>query len=142
MSWKWICNAAGGGRAIALKATDSEVDDTVDGSFDVVLAVLVGRRVSLLREKQLRGLDVRSTTKHVGGAVVGVVVVVGGGVVRAIALKATDALVDDTVGDTVDDTVDGIVDVVVRAGLGLVVRSVAVKCKSNLLKLSNLASIR
>ena len=38
-----------------------------------------------------------------------------------------------------DDTVDGIFDV----GLaGLVVLSVAVKCKSNLLKLSNLASIR
>ena len=40
-----------------------------------------------------------------------------------------------------DDTVDGVFDVVL-AGLGLVVRSVAVKCKNDLLKLSNLASIR
>jgi len=46
------------------------------------------------------------TTKHVGCTVVAVVVVVGAG--RAIALKATDTLVDDTV----DDTVDGIFDVV------------------------------
>jgi len=35
----------GGGRAIALKATGSAVDDTVDGIFDMgVLAVLGGRR--------------------------------------------------------------------------------------------------
>jgi len=59
----------------------------------------------------------------------------GGG--RAIAWKATDASLDVTV----DDTVDGIFDVGL-AGLGLVVLSVAVKCKSNLLKLSNLSSIR
>jgi len=52
---------------------------------------------------------------------------------RAIALKATDA--------SVDDTVDGIFDVGL-AGLGLVVLSVAVKCnlQSNLLKLASLAS--
>jgi len=40
----------------------------------------------------------RLTTKHVGGTVVVVVVGVG----RVIALKATDASVDDTVGVTVD----------------------------------------
>ncbi len=56
----------------------------------------------------------------------------GGG--RAIAWKATDASLDVTVD------VDGIFDVGL-AGLGLVVRGVAVKCKSDLLKLSNLASI-
>eukprot|EP00532_Pseudo-nitzschia_australis_P019010 CAMPEP_0168309714 /NCGR_PEP_ID=MMETSP0142_2-20121227/66425_1 /TAXON_ID=44445 /ORGANISM="Pseudo-nitzschia australis, Strain 10249 10 AB" /LENGTH=130 /DNA_ID=CAMNT_0008262453 /DNA_START=389 /DNA_END=781 /DNA_ORIENTATION=- len=118
------------GRAISLKATDAALDDTVDGICDVdVLAVLV--LGVLVVERRQRGLDWRLTTKHCGDTVV--VGVVVGGVGRAIALKATDASVEDTV----DDTVDGIFDVVL-AGLGLVVLSVAVK--SNLLKRASLAS--
>ena len=106
----------GGGRAIAWKATDASVDDAVDGIFDVVLAVLV----VLVEELRQLGLDWRLTTKHDGGTVV----VVGGGGGRAIALKATDASVDDTGDDTV------------------FVLGVAVNLQSNLLKQSNLASIR
>jgi len=121
------------GRAIARNATDTSLDDTVEGSFGLRVDVLAGRcRVSLLWEKQRQlGLDWRLTTKHVDGTVVVVVVVVvvvgggGVGVGCAIALKATDA------------SVDGIFDVVL-AGLGPVVRCVAVK--SNLLKRASLAS--
>jgi len=98
-----------------LKATDASVDDTVDGIFDVVLAVLV---VLVVEERRQLGLDWRLTTKHGGGTVVVVVVGGGGGGVgRAIALKATDASVDDTV----NDSVDGIFDVVLAVLLVLVV---------------------
>ena len=126
-----VVDGLGGGCAIAWKATDASVDDAVDDTVDGIFDVggLAGRyRVSLLREeRRLRVLDVRLTAKHGDGTVV----VVGAG--RAIALKATDA--------SVDDTVDGIFDVGL-AGLGLVVLSVAVKCnlQSNLLKLASLAS--
>ena len=102
----------GAGCAIAWQATDASVDDTVDGICDVVLAVLV---VLVVEERQQLGLDWRLTTKHVDGTVVVVVVGVG----CTIALKATDA--------SVDDTVDVNVDV-------LVLYSVAVKC--NLRKLA------
>jgi len=99
------------GRAIALKATGALVDDTVDdtgaGIFNVgVLAVLVLDVLLVVEERQQRGLDWRLTTKHVGGAVVVVVVVDGRGGGRAIALKATDA--------SLDDTVDGMVGVMVE----------------------------
>ena len=98
------------------------MDDTVDGIFDV--GGLAGRyRVSLLREK-LRGCDVRVTAKR--GAVA---VLVG----RAIALKATDASVDDTGDDTVGDN-----DADLRlVGLGVAVKS---NLQSNLLKRAALAS--
>jgi len=62
------------GRAIALKATDASLDDTVDGIFDVVLAVLV-LVVLVVEERPHQGLDSRLTAKHVGGTVVAVVVV-------------------------------------------------------------------
>jgi len=97
----------GGGRAIALKATDASADGTVDGIFDVVLAVLV-LVVPVGEERRQLGLDWRLTTEHGGGTVVVVVVGGGGGVGRAIALKATDASVDDTV---------------IGLGLGLAVRN-------------------
>jgi len=65
--------------------------------LDVVLAVLV-LVVPVGEERRQLGLDWRLTTEHGGGTVVVVVVVGGGGGVgRAIALKATDASVDDTV---------------------------------------------
>jgi len=67
-----------------------------------------------VEERRQLGLDWRLTTKHGG---VTVVVVVGGGVGRAIALKATDA----SVNDTGDDTVDGIFDVGVLAVLVVLV---------------------
>jgi len=87
----------------------------------VVLAVRV--HVDLVEERQQRGLDWRLATKHVGGTVVVVV-----GVGRAIALKATDASVDDTVDVTVDVSV-----------LFLVVR-VAVVVKCSLRKLARSAA--
>jgi len=86
-----------------------------------VLVVLV------VEERRHRGLDLRLTTKHVGGTVVAVVVGVG----RVIALKATDA--------PLDDTVDGIFDVVLAVRV-LIVLGVAVK--SNLRKLASLSAIR
>jgi len=96
----------GAGRAIALKATDASVDDTVDEIFGLRVLVVGWGGVSLRREKR-RVCDVRSTAKH--GAVA---VLVG----RAIAWKTTDALVDDIV--------DGIVGVrvvlVVRVRVNLV----------------------
>jgi len=140
LDWRLTTKHDGGtvvvGRTTALKATDASVDDivddtvddTVDGIFDVVLAVLV--LVVLVVEKRRQWLDWRLTTKHVGGTVVV-------GVGRAIALKATDASVEDTV----DDTVNGIVDVV-RAGCRLGVLAVKSNLRSNLLKQANLASIR
>jgi len=91
------------GRAIAWMAIDASLDDTVDGIVSVgvdVFAVLV---LVFPEERRQQGLDWRLTTKHVGGTVV-----VGGGAGRAIALKATNASVDDAG----DDTVDGIFDVV------------------------------
>jgi len=116
----------GGGRAIALKATDASDtgDDTGDGIFVVsVLAVRVGLRVG---ERRQLGLEWRFTTKHGGGTGV---VVVG----RAIALKATDASVDDTGDDTVGDN-----DADLRlVGLGVAVKS---NLQSNLLKRAALAS--
>jgi len=86
----------GVGRAIALKATEASVDDTVDGIFDVVLAILV-LAVPVGEERQQLGLDWRLTTKHVGGTVG----VVGGGGGGAIAWKATVASVDGTGGGAV-----------------------------------------
>jgi len=60
-----------------LKATDASVDDTVDGIFNVgVLAVRVLVVLLVVEERRHRGLDLRLTTKHVGGTVVAVVVVV------------------------------------------------------------------
>jgi len=90
------------------------VDGTGGGAVLVLIRVLVP--VDLLEERRHRGLESRLATKHIGGTVVVVVVVVVV-VGRAIALKATDASMDDTV----DDTVDGIFDVGVLAVLVLVV---------------------
>jgi len=79
--------AGGGvGCAISWKATDSSLDDTVDGIVGVrrdvsavlVLVLVVGRvLINLLEERRQRrrrrqqGLDSILTTKHVVGAVVG-----------------------------------------------------------------------
>jgi len=85
------------GRAIALKAMDESLDDTVcEGGGGVCDALVVWlSRFTLLWEERQRGLDSRLTTKHVGVPAVVVGVVVG----RAIACKATDASWNDTVVD-------------------------------------------
>jgi len=97
--------------AIAWKATDVSLDDTVDEIFVRVdvLAVLVLVRglvlVNLPEERRQRGRDSRLTTKH------GVVDELGGG--RPMTWKATDA--------SLDDAVDGIFDVGVLAVLVVLV---------------------
>jgi len=69
------------GRAIAWKATDASLDDTVDGIVGVRVVLVVRVRVNLVEERQQQGLDWRLTTKHVGGTVVVVVVVGRGGTI-------------------------------------------------------------
>jgi len=79
------------GRAIALKAMDESLDDTVcEGGGGVCDALVVWlSRFTLLWEERQRGLDSRLTTKH------GIVAGLGGS--RAISWKAIVASVDDTV---------------------------------------------
>jgi len=90
-----------GGRAIAWKATDASLDDTVVGVGGILgdaLVVLVGCVDLLLDERvawvivvfMLVGCDLRLTTKHGCCVVVFVVVCV-------VAWKATNAALDDTV---------------------------------------------
>jgi len=102
LDWRLATKHVGGtvvvvvGRAIAWKATDASLDDTVDEIFGVrvgVLAVcvlvdLVVRGLSNLpEEQQYRGWDLRLTTKR------GVVAVVVGLVIDTVVGDVCDGLV-------------------------------------------------
>jgi len=107
--------ALGGDCAIAWKATDVSLDDTVDVA---VLVLAFGVRKSLVfgslleeRRRRRQGLDSRSTPKHGG-----VAVVVALGFDDAIAWKATDVLLDDT-GDKNFVRVDVLAGLVLVRGL-------------------------